>query len=694
MEKTVYSLCFMCSVRCPIQVTVKDGQVTFIEGNPKVAGIEGSLCPRGSAGIALLYDAQRLQSPLIRTGERGSGQFRKASWDEALDTIADKLKAVITKHGGQSVALTERTNLATHVSKTFMKAIGSPNHFTHDALCKGSVNTACRSLFGLTDAQIGIDYKNARHIVMYGRNLLEAIAVKEVNGLMDALAAGAKLTYIDPRVSITATKAHRYWMIRPGTDLALNYALIHVILKERLHDAEFVERWVLGLSELQAFVQPYTPEWAEKETGIPAAEIVALAREMSKDKPAVVFHFGYRGAHHANEIYLRRSIMILNSLMGSIETKGGFFFKKGPGEVGKKPARKLTEQKFPEIKAARIDKVGTKDLPLPDPDHGVPQMLPQAILNEDPYPIKALFVYRFEPLGSIPDSTLTKKALDKLDLIVTIDVNASDTAWYSDVVLPESVYLERTDCIQQANGQKPQMFLRRQAVPPRYDTRDWAVIAKQIGERMGIGQYFPYKDTEELVRWQLEGTGFTLEDFDKSGFVAYTDKQILWDRKEGLKLKTPSKKIELRSSLLEAAGFSSFPAYAPMPVLANGDFRLITGRNALHTHVSTQNNPYLNELLPENVLWINTKRAAALGIKNGDLVTVASPQGSGTIKAFVTDFIHPEAVFMLHGFGHENKLAARSYNKGVSDALLQANITDKVGGSPALHDTIVTVKPV
>jgi thiosulfate reductase/polysulfide reductase chain A len=694
MEKTVYSLCFMCSVRCPIQVTVKGGQVTFIEGNPKVAGIEGSLCPRGSAGIALLYDSQRLQSPLIRTGERGSGQFRKASWDEALDTIADKLKAVIQKHGGQSVALTERTNLATHVSKTFMKAIGSPNHFTHDALCKGSVNTACRSLFGLTDAQIGIDYKNARHIVMYGRNLLEAIAVKEVNGLMDALAAGAKLTYIDPRVSITATKAHRYWMIRPGTDLALNYALIHVILKERLHDAEFVERWVLGLSELQDFVQPYTPEWAEEETGISAAEIVALAREMSKDKPAVVFHFGYRGAHHANEIYLRRSIMILNSLMGSIETKGGFFFKKGPGEVGKKPARKLTEQKFPEIKAARLDKVGTKDLPLPDPDHGVPQMLPLAILNEDPYPIKALFVYRFEPIGSIPDSTLTKKALDKLDLIVTIDVNASDTAWYSDVVLPESVYLERTDCIQQANGQKPQMFLRRQAVPPRYDTRDWAVIAKQIGERMGIGQYFPYKDTEELVRWQLEGTGFTLEDFDKSGFVAYTDKQILWDRKEGLKLKTPSKKIELRSSLLEAAGFPSFPAYAPMPVLANGDFRLITGRNALHTHVSTQNNPYLNELLPENVLWINTKRAAALGIKNADRVTVASPQGSGTIKAFVTEFIHPEAVFMLHGFGHENKLAARSYNKGLSDALLQANITDKVGGSPALHDTIVTVKPV
>jgi thiosulfate reductase/polysulfide reductase chain A len=682
----------MCSVRCPIKVTVKDGQVTFIEGNPKVAGIDGSLCPRGSAGISLLYDSQRLQSPMIRTGERGSGQFRKATWDEALDYIADKLKGIIKNHGGHSVVIGERTQLATHVSKTFLKAIGSPNHVTHDALCKGSVNTACRSLFGYTDAQMGIDYKNTKHIVLYGRNIFEAIAVKEVNGLMEALAAGARLTYIDPRVSITATKAHRYWMIRPGTDLALNYALIHVILNERLYDSEYVGKWVLGLNELQDFVQRCTPEWAAKETGIPAAEMVALAREISKDKPAVIFHFGYRGANHTNEIYLRRSIMILNALMGSVEAKGGFFFKKGPGEVGGKPARKLTEQTFAEIKVPRFDKVGTPDFPLPDPDHGVPQMLPHAILNEDPYPLKALIAYRFEPLMSIPDTALTRKALEKLDLIVTIDINWSDIAWHSDVILPESTYLERTDCLQQANGQKPQMFLRRQAVPPRYDTRDGAMILKQIGERIGTGKFFPYTDMEELVRWQLEGTGFALEDFDKSGFVAYTDKQILWDRKEGLKFKTPSKKIEFKSSLLEKAGFASFPPYEPRPDFKEDQFRLITGRSALHTHVSTQNNPYLNELAPENVLWINSHRAAALGIKDGALVTISSTQGSGQIKAFVTDFIHPDSVFMLHGFGHQAKFASRSYNRGVSDAYLEENITDRVGGSPALHETIVTVK--
>ena len=379
--------------------------------------------------------------------------------------------------------------------------------------------------------------------------------------------------------------------------------------------------------------------------------------------------------------------------MGSVEAKGGFFFKKGPGEEGGKPARKLTEQKFPKIEAIRFDKAGTPDFPLPDPNHGVGQMLPHAILKEDPYPIKALIAFRFDPIMSIPDTNQTKKALDKLDLIVAIDINYSDIAWYSDVILPESTYLERTDCIQQANGLKPQMFLRKQAVSPRYDTRDGAMILKQIGERIGIGKFFPYKSIEDLVSWQLKGTGFSLEDFDSKGYVAYGKKQIFWDRKEGLKFKTPSGKIEFKSSLLENAGFESFPAYEPIPGPSKGKFRLVVGRNALHTHVSTQNNPYLNEITHENVLWINEDKAEEMGVKDGDTVEISSRVGKGIIKAKVTDLIHPEAVFMLHGFGHQAKSAARSYNKGVSDALLQENLTDKVGGSPALHDTFVTVKP-
>ncbi len=693
MDKDVFSLCFMCSVRCPIKVKVKDGHVDWIEGNQHVSGINGSLCPRGSAGISLLYDDQRLQSPLIRVGERGSGNWRKASWDEALDYVGTRLKEIVDKNGGHSIALGERAQLATHVSKTFLKALKSPNHFTHDALCKGSVNTACRSLFGYTDGQMGINYGNTKHIVLYGRNIFESLAVKEVNTLMKAMENGAKVTYIDPRVNITASKAHRYWMIRPGTDLALNYALMHVILKERLYDAEFVSKWVLGLNELQDFVETYTPEWAEKETGISADEIISLAREISKDKPSIIFHYGYRGANHTNEIYMRRSILMLNALMGSVEAKGGIFFKKGPGEVGGKAARKLVSQDFPNIDVPRFDKAGTKDFPLPDASHGVGQILPYAILNEDPYPIKALIAYRLDPLMSIPDTNQTKRALDKLDLVVTIDINYSDIAWYSDVILPESTYLERTDCIQQMNGLKPQMFLRKKAVEPRYDTLDGAIILKKIGEKLGLGDYFPYETMEELVEWQLEGTGFTMEDFEKKGFVAYGQDQIFWDR-DNLPFKTPSKKIEFKSSLLEDAGFESFPKYESIPLPEEGEFRLVVGRSAIHTHVSTQNVLYLNEIESENTLWINTVKADELGIKNNSIVEVSSSVGKGQIKAFVTDLIHPEAVYMIHGYGHEANRAKRSFNKGLSDALLQENVYDKVGGSPAFHDTFVAVKPL
>jgi thiosulfate reductase/polysulfide reductase chain A len=306
-----------------------------------------------------------------------------------------------------------------------------------------------------------------------------------------------------------------------------------------------------------------------------------------------------------------------------------------------------------------------------------------------------LIAYRFDPLMSIADTTLTRKALDKLDLILTIDINYSDIAWYSDVILPESLYLERTDSVQQANGLKPQMFLRRQAVPPRYDTREGAIILKQIADRLGLGQYFPYETMDELVAWQLEGTGFTTADFDKKGFVAYGNKQIFWDRTDGLKIKTASGKIEFKSSLLENAGFESFPAYEPMPGPQGEDaFRLVVGRNALHTHVSTQNVAYLNEISPDNVAWINTARAKALGIKDRDMIEITSKVGSGRMPAYVSDMIHPEALFMLHGFGHTAGRAARSFNRGVNDSLLQENLYDKVGGSPAYHDTFVSVRRV
>jgi len=695
MPQEVYSICFMCTVRCPIRVEVENDEVKWIEGNPHVPGIEGALCAKGSAGLALLNDTERPQYPMIRTGPRGAGEWRRATWEEALDYAADKLKGIIEQYGGHSVVFGERTNLNTHISKTFMKAIQSPNHFTHDALCKGSVNTAFRTLTGFTDAQVGIDYGNTKHIVLYGRNIFESLEIKPINNLLAAMDKGAKLTYIDPRVTITASKADRYWMIRPGTDLALNYALIHTILKEGLQDKVYVRRWVKGLKDLQAFIEPYTPEWAAKETGIPAEDIVALAREVAAAKPHVVFHYGYRGAHHPNEIYLRRSLIILNALMGSIETPGGLFFKKGLKAAGREDIGKYVSQEFPKTTQPRFDGSGGTNFPIADASHGNPQMLAPAIMKEDPYPIKALIANRFEPLQSIPDSAAVRQALDKLDLIIAIDVNFSEIAWYADVILPESTYLERGDSVQAISGLKPQLFLRKPAVSPRYDTKPAWWTLKELATRLGLGQYFPYESLEDIWNFQLKDTGVNLADFDKTGFVVLSDKALWWDREKGIQFKTPSGKIELVGSLMENAGFPSFAPSVPVPLPPEGHFRLMVGRHAAHTHVSTQNNLYLSELVPENELWINTQAAAAQGIKDGQYVEVSSPLGTnGKIKAKVTDWIHPEAVFMLHGFGKTVPAQTRCYQKGASDAILQENISDTAGGSPALDETLVTVRRI
>jgi len=693
MQKDVYSICFMCTVRCPIKVTVEDGTVKWIEGNPHQ--LKGALCAKGSAGTALLRDNERLRYPMIREGARGEGKWKRVSWDEALNYTAEKLSEVIDKNGPESVVFGERQNLNTHISKTFMRAIGSPNHYTHDALCKGSVNTAFRSLTGYTDAQVNMDFANAKHVVFYGRNFFESLQLKPIQALMGAKEKGAKITYIDIRSTVTASHADRFWMIRPGTDLALNYALIHVILKENLYDEEFVNKWFSGLKEYRAFVESHTPEWAEEETGIPADEIVAFAREISKDKPRVIFNYGYRGANHDNEICFRRSLIILNGLMGSVEAKGGLYFKKGPKDAGYGAFKPLTEQKgLPKVDIQRFDGVGASKLPVCDPAHGVGSMLPFAILEEDPYPIKAAISNRWDPLLSIPDYNLNKRAFDKLDLIVTIDINFSETAWYSDVILPESIYLERADSLMMANSLKPTIFMRRQCIPPRFDTKPQWEIIKSLAERMGIGKWFPYEGIEDIWNYQLQDMGIKIEDFEAKGFVTLSDKDILWDRKNDLKLKTVSGKFELISNLLENNGFSSCPKYESVEAPPEGSFRLTVGRCAVHTHVSTQNNPYLNELVPENVLWINREEAEKFGISDGQYVEVSSDQGFGKIKAFVTDFIHPEAVFMLHGFGRQVPATTRCYNKGASDTALQKNVTDMVGGSPGLHDTFVRVRPL
>ncbi len=692
-RRTVFSMCGMCATRCPIEVTVEDGRVVWLQGNPHDKAMGASLCARGAAGIPFEYDDERPQTPLIRTGPRGAGQWRRASWDEALDYIADGLRETIAEFGARGIALSDRGGGFTDLTKAFVQALGSPNYFDHDAACGRNAHNAARSLFGIGRTAITFDLKNAKHLVLYGRNIVESLKVKEAKDFMAAVAGGMRCTYIDPRVSITACKATRYWQVRPNSDYALNLAIIHEVLKQEIYDKDFVDRFVLGMDALREAVRETTPEWQEAHTGIPAAEIRAFVAEIAADAPRVIFHPGWMVARHKQSFHVSRSALILNALMGSIETKGGCILAKSPEDVGRKGLRKLTER-TPKVTEPRVDGAGTSR-PQWDPAAGILHQLYAAMETGKPYGIGAYFAYRHDPLTSMPDPEAAKRALDRLKLLVSIDTRYSETAWFADVILPESSYLERANILCQNNGPRPNFGMRDQAIVPRFDSRPAWWIFREILRRLGIQEALDFETIEELWDYQLEGTGVTVSQMRETGIVSLADAAVITPR-EALTFKTPSGKVEIVSEVLARAGLPSLPPYQERQAPTGDAFYLLFGRPPTLTHGQSLNNPILNEIAPEQTLWIHPDRAGPLGIADGDEVEISGGgRYSAYIKARVTPLIHPEAVFMFHGYGATVPLATRACGLGVADQRLQHGKLyefDPAGGGNAMTETIVSIR--
>ncbi len=607
--------------------------------------------------------------------------------------IAEKLRGIKEKYGPESILVGWRGSLNNEFVKSFARGLGTPNDFTHNSVCPLSLHTACQATLGVGRKAIGFDIENAEYVVLYGRNVYESLTVAEVNQLMTATDNGVKIVTIDPRASKTAVRSHYWAKIRPGTDLAFNLGLMREIIKNRLYDEKFVNRWVQDFDALEKYVEPYTAEWAEKESDVSAATIKKLAREFGEARPKVIFHIGWFSARYAHEFYMRRSILFLNALMGNFEAQGGLFFKKGLGDTGRKGLKELPST-IEAPKGDRFDCVGPgKKFPIVEKSQGVAHMLTEALETQKPYPVKALMIYRFDPLYSLPDTNRLTKALDNLELIIDIDVNWSDTAWYSDVILPESHFLERSDPIQERKGLKPILALRKQLVAPKFDTRPAWRIFKELAERLGFGDKFFYKDIDDYNSWKLSETGIDLSEFQKKGVVNLAKDKIYYDRADGLKFKTPSKKIEVISSIMEQNGLDSLPPYEHVQV-PDGKLRLIVGRNPLYTQGSMSNNKYVKEVLPDHPLWINRGVAARLGLKDGDAIRVTSDTGSGVTTVFTTDGIHPEAAFIPHAFGKKAQGQKLAFGVGLADSQLQNLATDYVGGGAAMQECFIAVTKV
>ena len=694
-RRIVYSLCGMCAVRCPIEVTVEDGKIVWIQGNHHDKAIGTSLCAKGSAGLGLEFDDERPQTPLIRTGPRGGGKWRRASWDEALDYIAEKLKETKEAFGGKGIMLSDRGGFFTDLTRTFVHALGSPNYFNHDAGCAGNIHNAALSVYGIGPGGLIFDYKNTKHIVLYGRNIVESLMVKESKAFMAGLARGMKCTYIDPRASITACKATRFWQIRPNSDYALNLSIIHEVLKNELYDKEFVSRYVSGMDYLKDVVRDTTPEWQEKHTGIAAAQIRDFVNEIAADAPNVIFHPGWMTARNKQSFHVSRTSLILNALMGNIEIPGGIILGKTPEFYGRKSLNQLTSR-TPKIEEPRVDGAGTTR-PQWDAKIGMLHQAFAAMESGQPYGIGAYFAYRHDPLTGLPDPEATKHALDNLKLLVSIDVRYSETGWFSDVILPESTYLERANILGQINGPIPAFIMRDQAIAPRFDSRPAWWIFREILRRMGLKEVLDFETIEELWNYQLDGTGVTVAEMREEGFTTLSDSPKMIPREE-LKFPTPSGKIEIESEILKKAGLQSLPPYTVKEAPREDKFHLLFGRTATLAHGQSLNNPVLNEISPKQVLWIHPDRAGQLGISDGDEVEInGGGSYTGRLKAYVTPWIHQEAVFMLHGFGATVPLATRAHGLGVADQRLQHGRLyefDPAGGGCAMTETIIQIKPV
>jgi thiosulfate reductase/polysulfide reductase chain A len=287
---------------------------------------------------------------------------------------------------------------------------------------------------------------------------------------------------------------------------------------------------------------------------------------------------------------------------------------------------------------------------------------------------------------SIPDRGKTLEAFGKLDFIVTVDIVLNDTAWFSDVVLPEASYLERYDPLLPV-GDKA--FIRQPVVEPQGEAKSALWIYKQLGERLGLGDFFQYEDEEDYLRQQLKPLGVSLEEVKEKGYAEMSEGEHA-----GFNWTTPSGKVELYSETLAAVGFPGVPTWEEPPMPKEDEFYLLTGKVAQHTQFASQNNQLLHKYSDEPRLWMNARTAAQDGLTDGDWVEVSSEIGKATIRLLATEAIRPDCVYLTPGYGHLSKGLTTAFGIGASDSVLHVTYTDPISGGQALSQTFVTVKKI
>jgi thiosulfate reductase/polysulfide reductase chain A len=673
---------------------VRDGKVTKVTGNPDHPLSLGMLCPRGAGATGMIYDPDRLRKPLVRTSKRGDDVFEEVSWDAALNKVAEGLLKVKERYGPEAVALFTH-GFGGSWFKHLMKVWGSPNVGAPSyAQCRGPREAGYQLTYG---AGLGspepVDIANARVITLIGSHLGENMHNTQVQELAEAVGKGAQLVVVDPRYSVAAGKA-RYWLpVKPGTDIALLLAWMNVLFEEGLYDAAYLARWATGVEELRAHVASRTPEWAWPITGIRPELIRESARLIASARPASLVHPGRHTTWYGDDTQRARAMAILAAMLGSWGHRGGYL------ATGKFPLASYPVPKLPEHPGARpADRPKAGGYPVAD------EVIASGLCDATTpghalYDLKAWIVYGTNLIQAMPDTKKTVAAIQNLDLLVAIDILPAEICGWADVVLPECTYLERDDDLAAPAYKRPFVAVRQAAVEPMYESKPGWWIAKEIGTRVGLGAWFPWKDAREYVDKRLAASRIDVAEIRKKGAVLGPRVATCVEEGAAPPIATPSGKVLLFSEELKGLGFDPIPTYYPQDEGPPGTMRLLTGRSPTHTFGRTANNRLLSQPYPENEVWVNAQVARSLPVpvRNGDWVVLVNQDGAraGPVRAKVTERIRGDCVYLVHGWGHTAKGLRYARGRGASDSeLITRYKVDPLMGGTGMNVNFVRIEPV
>ncbi|MEK8015537.1 MAG: molybdopterin-dependent oxidoreductase [Candidatus Parabeggiatoa sp.] len=656
-EKTFKSVCRICHGGCSMLLSVKNGKL--IKVKPAESPFNrGQMCIKGHYTPEMMYHPSRLLSPLKRIGNRGENKWQEIDWDTALDEIADKLDNIRRTLGPESIALGQGTGRHhyTHVIR-FANSLGTPNWYepglANCLLPRIMVNQFTYGGFVVADYYGKVLPKT---ILFWGHNPLVSNPDGELSfPVKKALNAGSFGIAVDPRRSETAKRCQMWLPIRPGTDAALALSMIHVIINEGFYDKPFVEKWTTGFNELKAHVTNYTPQWAATVTGLPAKDIVTVARKYALDKPSIL-EWGVGLEHTPNSLQTVRAVALLRGLTGNLDIPGSDIL--GMNII--RPYPVMTAKLSREIIKKRI---GGEQFKLLGglrgflPSAHIPGVF-KAMRTGEPYPIKALLNFGSNPLTTIANSREVYQSLLKLDLLVVADMFMTPTAALADYVLPAAFWPEITQLIEMPFVAENAIIAQQKVVQVGLCRSDEDMLI-DLAKRLNL----PGSDEtlEDILNYRLEPFNMSFEDLKEKSIV-YPPHEYRKFEKQGFK--TPSKKVELYSKVLKNMGYDPLPSYKEPPespvsqpeTAKDFPYVLITGsRKREYFHSEHRQINSLRKRRPHPLAEVHPDTATPHGISDGDWIYVQSPRGKIKMKALVTTDIKPGVINIDHGWWFPEK---------------------------------------